>query len=127
MTPGDQVGPLAPVPPPEFSSQCPPRAVPNDAGLDASPVAAKSRIAKICLADPDRFFGGASSPARCDCYGAGVAKTLSKEELSYVVTYNEIPSLSSKEYDKVKDRCLSGGATADEKPAAKKKSAKEKS
>jgi len=98
------------------------------AAADASAASVKTRIAKICLGDPERFFGGANSPARCDCYGAGVAKTLNKDELSYVVTYNEIPSLSSNEYDKIKERCLAGGgATADEKPAPKKKSAKEKS
>ena len=99
------------------------------AAADASPGAAKSRIAKICLGDPDRFFGSANTPARCDCYGAGVAKTLSKDELSYVATYNEIPSLSANEYDKVKQSCLAGGgpATADEKPATKKKSARDKS
>ena len=97
------------------------------AATDATPGAAKSRIAKICLGDPERFFGSANTPARCDCYGSGVAKTLSKDELSYVATYNEIPSLSANEYDKIKQRCLAGGAaTADEKPAAKKKSAKEK-
>lgn len=95
---------------------------------DVSAGAVKSRIAKICLGDPEHFFGSASNPARCDCYGAGVTKTLSKDELSYVVTYDEIPSLSSDEYDKVKQRCLGGGpATADDKPASKKKSAKEKS
>jgi len=96
------------------------------AATDASPAAAKTRIAKICLADPDRFRGSASNPARCDCYGAGVAKSLSKDELSYVATYNEIPSLSANEYDKVKQRCLAGGpATADDKPAPKKKSTKD--
>jgi hypothetical protein len=97
------------------------------AAADTSTGAVKSKIAKICLGDPERFFGSASNPARCDCYGAGVTKTLSKDELSYVVTYNEIPSLSSNEYDKVKQRCLGGPATADDKPASKKKSAKEKS
>jgi hypothetical protein len=88
------------------------------AASDSSPAAAKSRIAKICVANPDRFFGSASTPARCDCYGDGVAKRLNKDELSYVATYNEIPSLSATEYDKIKDRCLAGGAAA---PAGKKK------
>jgi hypothetical protein len=98
------------------------------AASDVSAGTVKSRIAKICLGDPEHFFGSASNPARCDCYGAGVTKTLSKDELSYVVTYNEIPSLSSDEYDKVKQRCLGGGpATADDKPVSKKKAAKDKS
>ena len=98
------------------------------AAADTSPNTVKSKIAKICLGDPDRFFGSASSPARCDCYGSGVAKTLNKDEVSYVVTYNEIPSLSANEYDKIKQRCLAGGpTTADDKPAAKKKSDKDKS
>lgn len=97
------------------------------AAADTSPNTVKSKIAKICLGDPERFFGSANSPARCDCYGSGVAKTLNKEEVSYVVTYNEIPSLSANEYDKIKQRCLAGGpATADDKPAPKKKSAKDK-
>jgi hypothetical protein len=89
------------------------------AASDSSPAAAKSRIAKICVANPDRFFGSASTPARCDCYGDGVAKRLSKDELSYVATYNEIPSLSATEYDKIKERCLAGGGA----PAGKKKAA----
>jgi hypothetical protein len=97
------------------------------AAADASPATVRARIAKICLGDPERFFGGANNPARCDCYGAGVARTLNKDELSYVVTYNEIPSLSANEYDNIKQRCLAGGATADEKPSPKKKSPKEKS
>jgi hypothetical protein len=98
------------------------------AANDTSPGAVKSKIAKICLGDPEHFFGSASNPARCDCYGAGVAKTLNKDELSYVVTYDEIPSLSSTEYDKIKQRCLGGGpATADDKPAPKKKETKKSS
>jgi len=94
------------------------------AAADASPGAAKTRIAKICMSDPERFFGSANSPARCGCYGAGVAKTLNKDELSYVVTYNEIPSLASNEYDNIKSRCMGGGAADDDKPAPKKKAAK---
>jgi hypothetical protein len=96
------------------------------AASDSSPAAARSRIAKICVANPDRFFGGANTPARCDCYGDGVAKKLSKEELSYVVTYNEIPSLSANEYDKIKERCLASGGTPDGKAGKKKAAAADK-
>ncbi len=106
-------------PKPQAGAQAP-------AASDSSPTAAKSRIAKICVANPDRFFGGASSPARCDCYGDGVSKKLSKDELSYVATYNEIPSLSASEYDKIKERCLAGGAAPDSKPAKKKSADKDK-
>jgi len=95
------------------------------AASDSSPAAAKSRIAKICVANPDRFFGGASTPARCNCYGDGVSKTLSKDELSYVATYNEIPSLSATEYDRIKERCLAGGGAPDSKAGKKKAAAKE--
>lgn len=95
------------------------------AATDASPAAAKKRIAKMCMADPEKFFGEgkATSQARCDCYGAGVAKTFNKDELSYIATYNEIPFTSSTEYDKIKDRCMAGGtAEPDAKPVKKKKS-----
>jgi hypothetical protein len=92
---------------------------------------ARSRISKICLLDADKFFGGANNQTRCDCYGDGVSKMLNKDELSYLATYNEIPSISSSEYDKVKQRCLAGGAApatdkkaADKKPAGKKKANK---
>ena len=95
------------------------------AASDTSSAAAKSRIAKICVANPDRFFGGASTPARCDCYGDGVAKTLSKDELSYVATYNEIPSLSATEYNRIKERCLASGGTPSSKAAKKKATAKD--
>ena len=96
------------------------------AASDSSPAAARSRISRICVANPDRFFGGANTPARCDCYGDGVAKKLSKEELSYVVTYNEIPSLSANEYDKIKERCLASGGTPDGKAGKKKAAAADK-
>jgi hypothetical protein len=94
------------------------------AAADASPAAAKKRIAKMCMLDPEKFFGAgkATSQARCDCYGSGVAKTFSKDELSYIATYNEIPFTSSTEYDKIKDRCMAGGAAEpDAKPVKKKK------
>jgi hypothetical protein len=99
------------------------------AAADASPAAAKKRIAKMCMLDPEKFFGAgkATSQARCDCYGSGVAKTFSKDELSYIATYNEIPFTSSTEYDKIKDRCMAGGAAVDDKPATKKKDAKKNS
>jgi hypothetical protein len=91
-----------------------------------TPGSAKARISKICMLDPDKFFGGANNQARCNCYGDGVSKMLNKEELGYLATYNEIPSISSKEYDKVKQRCLAGGAApaSDKKPAGKKKADK---
>jgi len=91
-----------------------------------TPSSAKTRISKICLLDADHFFGGANNQTRCDCYGDGVSKMLNKEELSYLATYNEIPSISSKEYDKVKQRCLAGGVAPapDKKPAGKKKADK---
>lgn len=108
------------------SSQKPQAGAQTPAASDSSPAAAKSRIAKLCVANPDRFFGSASSPARCDCYGDGVSKKLNKDELSYVATYNEIPSISATEYDKIKERCLAGGAAPDSKPAKKKPAAKEK-
>lgn len=99
------------------------------AAADASPAAAKKRIAKMCMLDPEKFFGAgkATSQARCDCYGAGVAKTFNKDELSYIATYNEIPFTSSTEYDKIKERCMAGGAAVDDKPAPKKKDAKKNS
>lgn len=93
-----------------------------------TPSSAKARISKICILDADGFFGSANNQARCDCYGDGVSKTLNKDELSYLATYNEIPSLSSSEYDKIKQRCLAGGAPVpDKKPGGKKKTEKEKS
>ncbi len=94
------------------------------AGSTDTPISAKGRISKMCMQNPESFFGGANNQARCDCYGDGVSKTLSKDELSYLATYNEIPSLSANEYDKIKQRCLAGGAPApDKKSPAKKKSA----
>ena len=107
------------------SSQKPQAGAQTPAASDTSSAAAKSRIAKICVANPDRFFGGASTPARCDCYGDGVAKTLSKDELSYVATYNEIPSLSATEYNRIKERCLASGGTPSSKAAKKKATAKD--
>lgn len=94
-----------------------------------TPSSAKSRISKICMLDADRFFGAANNQARCDCYGDGVSKTLNKDEMGYLATYNEIPSLSSSEYDKIKQRCLAGGVAPapDKKPAGKKKAEKENS
>ena len=92
-----------------------------------TPSSARARISKICLLDADRFFGAANNQARCDCYGDGVSKTLNKDEMSYLATYNEIPSLSSSEYDKIKQRCLAGGVAPDKKPAPKKKAEKENS
>lgn len=90
-----------------------------------TPSTAKARISKICMLDADRFFGSANNQTRCDCYGDGVSKTLNKDEMGYLATYNEIPSLSSSEYDKIKQRCLAGGAPApDKKPAGKKKADK---
>jgi hypothetical protein len=94
------------------------------AATDTSPAAAKKRIAKMCMQDPEKFFGAGkeTSQARCDCYGAGVAKTFNKDELSYIATYNEIPFTSSTEYEKTKQRCIAGGAAEpDAKPVKKKK------
>ena len=82
----------------------------NSSASTDTPSSAKSRISKICMLDADQFFGAANNRARCDCYGDGVSKTLSKDELGYLATYNEIPSLSSSEYDKIKQRCLASGA-----------------
>jgi hypothetical protein len=95
------------------------------AATDASPAAAKKRIARMCMQDPEKFFGAGkeTSQARCDCYGAGVARTFNKDELSYIATYNEIPFTSSTEYDKIKQRCIAGGSADidDKKPAVKTK------
>lgn len=107
---------------------CADTTVKGNSGANASassdtPSSAKSRISKICLLDADKFFGGANNQARCDCYGDGVSKMLNKDELSYLATYNEIPSISSSEYDKVKQRCLAGGAPAPDKKTAPKKKA----
>jgi hypothetical protein len=105
-----------------------PTAAKQNSGAQASaamdtPASAKSRISKLCMLDPDKFFGGANNQARCDCYGEGVAKTLNKDELGYLATYNEIPSISANEYDKIKERCLAGGAPAPDKKPAKKDAA----
>jgi hypothetical protein len=98
----------------------------NAAASTDTASSAKSRISKICMLDADHFFGSANNQARCDCYADGVSKTLNKDELGYLATYNEIPSVSSKEYDKIKQRCLAGGAApaTDKKPAGKKKADK---
>ena len=44
---------------------------------------------QICVANPDRFFGSASTPARCGVTATALPAT-EQDELSYVATYNEI-------------------------------------
>lgn len=93
----------------------------SGASKDASPAAARAAISKICLREPEKYFGVGkkTTKAHCDCYAAGVTKRLSKDEFSYVVAYNEIPSLSQDQYDQVLEACVGGVAPAD-KAAAKK-------
>jgi hypothetical protein len=100
-----------------------------NASADTSIPASKARVAKLCLSDPGRSFGeGNATPARCDCYADGVVKVLSKDQLGYLATYNEVPFNTADDYDKIKDRCLSGGniadSAADKKAASKKKGGK---
>lgn len=94
-----------------------------DGPREASPAAARAEIARICLQRPEKYFGIGKRTTRshCDCYGSGVVKMLNKEELRYVVTYHEVPSLSSDQYDQVLARCLDSGPAAPDKADPKKK------
>lgn len=87
----------------------------------ATPAAARAEISRICMKEPEKYFGPGrkTTKAHCDCYGSGVVKQLKKDEVSFVVTYKEIPSLSQDQYDEVLAGCLGGAPSAPEKAAAK--------